>query len=239
MWWRGIEAAPFGPKPVRKLLIARGFGGFFGAYGMYYSLQYLPIAEATVLTFLAPTVACWACSILIKEPFTRMEQIAAGVSLTGVVLIARPTSLVQGHTDTAPVASGAADGTLMTNATMPSEIQQLADVSPTQRLIAVGVALIGVLGAACAYTTIRWIGKRAHPLISVNYFAGWCTFVSLVAVFTVPGVGFRLPSSSQEWGYLLFLGISGFWMQIFLTAGMSNLQELRDSAVSRRLWNFF
>ena len=43
MWWRGIQSAPFGPKPVRKLLVARGFGGFFGAYGMYYSLQYLPI----------------------------------------------------------------------------------------------------------------------------------------------------------------------------------------------------
>lgn len=227
MWWRGIESAPLGPKPVRKLLVARGFGGFFGVYGVYYSLQYLPIAEATVLTFLAPTVACWACSILIKEPFTRMERIAAGVSFTGVILIARPTSLFQGHTDSVPIASGAADEALVTNATVSTNAQQLDDVSATQRLIAVGVALIGVLGAACAYTTIRWIGKRAHPLISVNYFAAWCTFVSLVAVFAIPGVGFRLPSSLREWAYLLFLGICGFVMQIMLTAGLAHEKSSR------------
>ncbi len=227
MWWRGIDSAPFGPKPVRKLLVARGFGGFFGVYGIYYSLQYLPIADATVITFLAPSVACFACSILIEEPFTRMEQIAAGVSLTGVILIARPTSLFQGHTDPIPTASGAADGALLTNATVSADVQQVDGVSATQRLIAVGVALIGVLGAACAYTTIRWIGKRAHPLISVNYFAGWCTFVSLVAVFAIPGVGFRLPSSLQEWGYLLFLGICGFAMQIMLTAGLAHEKSSR------------
>lgn len=156
MWLRGIKHAPFGPKPVRKLLIARGFGGFFGVYGMYYSLQYLPISEATVITFLAPTVACWACSILIKEPFTRMEQIAAGVSLSGVVMIARPTSLFQGHTDSAPIANGGADATPLTNGTVPADAQRLGNVSTTQRMVAVGVALIGVLGAACAYTTIRW-----------------------------------------------------------------------------------
>jgi hypothetical protein len=27
---------------------------FFGVFGMYYSLQYLPLADCTVLTFLAP-----------------------------------------------------------------------------------------------------------------------------------------------------------------------------------------
>ena len=156
MWFRGIENAPFGPKPVRKLLIARGFGGFFGVYGMYYSLKFLPIAEATVITFLAPTVACWACSILINEPFTRMEQIAAGVSLSGVVLIARPTSFFQGHGDSAPIASGGADAASLTNGTVSVDVQKTGGVSATQHLIAVGVALIGVLGAACAYTTIRW-----------------------------------------------------------------------------------
>ena len=34
-WLARVEGAPFGPKEVRKLLIARGVGGFFGVYGMY------------------------------------------------------------------------------------------------------------------------------------------------------------------------------------------------------------
>ena len=34
-WLAKVEGAPFGPKEVRNLLIARGVGGFFGVYGMY------------------------------------------------------------------------------------------------------------------------------------------------------------------------------------------------------------
>ena len=156
-----------------------------------------------------------------------MQQIAAAVSFTGVIMIARPTSLFQSDADPAPSAINAAVNVPITNATNSADSNGLYDVSATQRLLAVGVALIGVLGAACAYTTIRWIGKRAHPLISVNYFAGWCTIVSLVAVFAIPGVGFRLPSGLQEWGYLLFLGICGFVMQIMLTAGLAHEKSSR------------
>lgn len=80
------------------------------------------------------------------------------------------------------------------------------NVTPAQRLAAVGLALVGVFGSVCAFTTIRWIGKRAHPLISVNYFAVWCTIVSTIAQFTLPGVGFLLPADAREWGMLIFLG---------------------------------
>ena len=30
MWWTKVEHFPFGPKEVRLLLCARGFGGFLG-----------------------------------------------------------------------------------------------------------------------------------------------------------------------------------------------------------------
>jgi drug/metabolite transporter (DMT)-like permease len=182
------------------------------------SLLYLPLADATVITFLAPSLACWACSFLINEPFTRMEQIAAYVSLFGVVLIARPVSLfasMRSHSDeSVPPASGDGD-ILPSNKTIASPDRLAADydaVTPQQRAMAVGIAMLGVLGAAGAYTTIRWIGKRAHPLISVNYFATWCTIVSIVAMFTIPGVGFLLPRYFRDWCYLIFLGICGFVM---------------------------
>ncbi len=34
-WLAKVEHAPFGPRGIWKLLIARGVGGFFGVYGMY------------------------------------------------------------------------------------------------------------------------------------------------------------------------------------------------------------
>lgn len=176
------------------------------------SLLYLPLADATVITFLAPPLACWVCSILIKEPFTRIEKIGALVSFIGVIFIARPTTFFSGSAS-APPASGNSDMTPATNGTATApDASSYENVTPTQRLAAVGIALIGVLGAVCAYTTIRWVGKRAHPLISVNYFAAWCTFVSLVMQFALPGVGFLLPADLKEWGYLIFLGTCGFVM---------------------------
>lgn len=226
MYWKKIPDFPFGARGIRPLLVARGLGGFFGVFGMYYSLLYLPLADATVITFLAPGIACWACSYILKEPFTRMEQIAAYVSLFGVVLIARPTSFFTiGHGDIQPnpLASGDGDVSSAVNGTspaVPSSAYDFSNVTAEQRAKGVAVAMLGVLGAASAYTTLRWIGRRAHPLISVNYFATWCTIVSIVMMFVLPGVGFLLPANPKEWGYLFFLGICGFVMQFLLASGL-------------------
>jgi drug/metabolite transporter (DMT)-like permease len=148
-----------------------------------------------------------------------MEQIAAYVSLFGVVLIARPISLFSflSH-DKDSVLPTTGDSNLTSspaNTTTDIPHRFAADydsVTPAQRAAAVGIAMLGVFGAAGAYTTIRWIGKRAHPLLSVNYFAVWCTIVSIVMMFALPDVGFLLPKSLEDWAYLIFLGVCGFVM---------------------------
>ncbi|KAG8622886.1 hypothetical protein KVT40_001274 [Elsinoe batatas] len=228
MWWAKTPHFPFGAKEVRWLLVARGIGGFFGVFGMYYSLMALPISDATVITYLAPGLSCWACSILIKEPFTHVEKIGTFVSLFGVVFIARPASLLgvltgDGVDSPEEIAAGNPEATPpVANATVTGHgAGDFDSVTPDQRIAAVGMALIGVMGAVVAFTTIRWIGKRAHPLISVSYFSAWCTLVSIVAMLTIPGIGFLLPADLKEWGMLLFLGSCGFVMQFLLAAGLS------------------
>jgi drug/metabolite transporter (DMT)-like permease len=151
---------------------------------------------------------------LIKEPFTRIEKIATVISFTGVILIARPSSFFSSPGDVP--ASGDGDMVPGTNVTTPiktpSDASDYDNVTAEQRLQAVALAMLGVCGTVVAFTTIRWIGKRAHPLISVNYFAAWCTVVSFVMQFILPGVGFLLPADAKEWAYLIFLGICGFVM---------------------------
>jgi drug/metabolite transporter (DMT)-like permease len=56
---------------------------------MWYSMMYLPLAEATVITFLAPSVAGYLCHLVLKDPFTRKEQLGSFVALAGVILIAQ------------------------------------------------------------------------------------------------------------------------------------------------------
>lgn len=222
LWWKKIPS-PLGIKGIRWLLIARSVAGFFGIYGMYFSLQYLPIADASVITFLAPSVASYACYVFLKEPFPRSAQYASLVSLFGVILIARPTSFfsrssppavefpVPSNNSTAPPAYGA-DFPIPTSA---------------QRLSAVAVAMLGVFGSAGAFTTIRWIGNRAHPLISVNYFAMMCTVISTLALSLAQPLNlsstlhFALPAGIRQWLMLLFLGVCGFIMQFLLTMGLA------------------
>jgi len=142
MWKANVPHFPIGAKGIRLLLVARGLSGFFGIFGTYYSLQYLSIADAVVLQFLAPSVASYACYLFLREPFPRSSQYASLISLLGVILIARPFS--GGNTPTS-----AGDGTGL-DADFPT---------PTsgQRLSAVAVAMLGVLGTAGAFTSIRWV----------------------------------------------------------------------------------
>lgn len=213
MWYARVPA-PFGTRPVLHLLITRAVFGFLGVYGMYYSVQYLPLAEATVVTFLAPIMTCYACSLLIPgETFTTRQQLAALVSLAGVVLIAQPFRVRQrneneGQGDT----PGSADS--------------------YHHILATVVAFVGVIGAAGAYTSIRMIGKRAHALVSVTYFSSVTTIISLIAMVAFPWVPFRLPSGVLEWSLMVGLGVCGFLLQFLLTAGLSYVPP-REVAASK------
>ena len=221
LWSKSIPHFPLGPPgKVRLLLIARGLFGFLGVFGLYFSLLYLPISEATILTFLAPIGSCYAFSLLLPdETFSKQQQIAGFVSLFGVVFIARPVSLFSGGYE-GPMPNP--EISLSSNATTPAtEIDGVLQPTSAQHLKAVGIAMIGVVGAIGAMTSIRSIGTRAHALLSVNYFSAWCTFVSLMALLVVPSVEFRLPGNIMEWGLLSLLGCCGFIMQLLLTQGMA------------------
>lgn len=167
--------------------------------------------DAVVITFLAPTITGFACSVIpsLREPFTSAERFGGLVSLFGVMLIARPEFLFA----IIPGFGSPEDDQIMS--------KQIPTITPAQRVYAVSIALIGVFGAATAYTTIRWIGNRAHPLISVTYFSGLVTMVSVAVLTLVPSTGgFVIPSGRLEWGLLTGIGVSGFAMQFLLTKGL-------------------
>ncbi|KAG2155321.1 integral membrane protein DUF6 [Suillus bovinus] len=184
----------FGPRGVRMLLIIRGITGFFGLCGMYLSLQYLSVADATVLGFLKPLTTAIAGYVLLREGYSVIQAVAGVFSLLGVVLIARPPFLFKF------IPSANPDGFYLPEAT------------PMQRLVAVGAGMIGVVGATGGYTSIRAIGKRAHPMHVMTFFSLWCTIMASLgmAVFDIPVV------YPRSWRWLLLLlmnGVFGFLAQ--------------------------
>jgi drug/metabolite transporter (DMT)-like permease len=175
-----------------------------------------------VITFLAPSVASYGCYLFLREPFSKSAQYASLISLLGVVLIARPTSFL---TQPDPTPSLPSNTTITTEAA--SYDASFPVPTSAQRLSAVAVAMVGVLGGAGALTAIRWIGNQAHPLISVNYFSILCTVISgLVLSLSKPlhlsdSLTFVLPNGSRQWFLILFLGTCGFIMQYLLTKGLA------------------
>lgn len=225
MWYAKVPH-PFGVREVRSLLVLRGVSGFLGVFGLYYSLAFLPLSEATVLTFLAPILCCYACSLVMPgEVFTRKQQLAGVLSLVGVILIARPMSLFFNGTGVSPEAFIPDSAALSISNAMADEPDIPAhtpkEVSPEERFIAILAALVGVIGATLAYTCIRKIGQRAHPLVSVTYFSSLTTIISLFAVLLLPSVSFRLPGNWTEFLLLFGLGSCGFLLQFLLTAGLA------------------
>jgi drug/metabolite transporter (DMT)-like permease len=165
-------------------------------------VHYLPLAEATVFRFLVPIVTAWVCSLLLGTMFGWKELWAGIFALVGVVIIAHPAAIFGDKANSTNAGNG------------------VGEVTPTQRLIAVAISVLGVLGASGAYTMIRVIGDRAHALISVNYFAIVSTVGSTLILLITPQIGFVLPQSPREWTLLFLLGVLGFILQFLLTAGL-------------------
>ncbi|KAF3070352.1 hypothetical protein GL218_00199 [Daldinia childiae] len=239
IWWKRIPHGVLGHKDIRWLLVLRGFSGFFGIYGMWYSVKYIPLAEATVITFLAPNITGYLCHIFMHEPFTRVEQLSSLVALAGVVLITRPASLFS------DAASSSAASNIVTEAVVNATVEATSypggeHISTSaERLKAIGVALLGVLGAAVAFTTLRCIGKRAHPLISVNYFSSWSLIVTTTTLSLAPMLDYgqpdlrlELPHSIRQCALLIAVAACGVIMQILMTAGLSIEKSNRATAMT-------
>jgi drug/metabolite transporter (DMT)-like permease len=92
---RRAGVSPWGHD--RKWLWIRGGLGFAGLSCVYAAVTHLPLAEATVFQYLHPPITAILAGLFLGETLTRRLLTATGLSLVGVVLVARP-SVVFGST---------------------------------------------------------------------------------------------------------------------------------------------
>lgn len=184
------------------------------------SLSYLNISDATVITFVIPTITALVCFVWLREPFTTREALAALIAFSGVLLVARPTWLFP-NPPLDPI-TGEPEPNLLSLMldTRSAPAATPTPISPSQRTIAVLTAILGAFGASTAYATIRVIGKRAHSLISVNYFAAIATVGSALVLLIHPDLHFVMPEDAAQWGLIAIIGLTGFLLQFLLTEGL-------------------
>ncbi|KAI5966386.1 uncharacterized protein KGF55_000695 [Candida pseudojiufengensis] len=212
---KSIEQAPFGPPKLRKLLIIRGIVGFFGVFGMYFSLQYLSLSDAVSITFLVPMSTAFLAFIILKEKYSILEAICSIFSLGGVLLIAKPSFIFGKEIEK----ENGGD-------------ESIESSSSEKRILATVIGLIGVLGASSVYIILRKIGMNAHPLLSVSYFALTCCIITFISILIIPSLSFVLPQNSYQWFLFSIIGFSGFFMQFSLTAGIQRVKAARASLMT-------
>ncbi|KAI1091313.1 hypothetical protein F5B19DRAFT_503272 [Rostrohypoxylon terebratum] len=188
----------FGSPDVRGLILLRALGGTCGASGFFFSMKYLNLSEATALNFLGPLGSLILTRYLSFATVQWTDCLGAIGALGGVVLISQPEEIF-----------GSVQAT-----------QRDVSSDPAANMKGLAFAVLGLCGGVITITSIRCIGKRAHPLTSVNVFAWSLATVSWIGLMLVPGLTW--PRNPLTWLCLAYIGICGLSMEFTLTVGISS-----------------
>lgn len=221
-----IPQAPFGARPIRKLLCLRGLVGFVGIVGSYYSLQYLSLSDAIAISFSIPMVTGIFAWIFLGERYTCTEGVCGLFALCGVVMIAKPSFFF---------------GDALTQT---SNNEAIESANTNKRLISTGAGVVGVIGGAFVYIVLRKIGHAAHPLLSISYYSLLSVILTLFAFVFIPEVKFAIPRSPRQWFLLGMIGLFGFLLQLLLTFGVQRVKASKAALLNYTniifclLWDF-
>jgi len=188
---------PWGQR--RGLLVLRGVIGTAALLCVFAALALLPLAPATVLQYLQPTFTALLAWLLLRERIGLRMVLAALLGMLAVVVLCSPQEL-----------SGL-----------------LGRGGPALPLAGIALAIAGALLSACAYVSVRALGRSEHPLVIVFYFPLVGLVLTLPAVLLQP----VWPSPSQA---LALLGVGLFTQlgQIGITRGLLGMPAGRATAMS-------
>ena len=93
-------------RPHLGLHVTRTLGGWGGLVLMFAAVSYIPLADATAISFLNPVFAMIFAIALLGERVGPWRWLAAGIALIGAVILLRPTP--EGFQPAALLALGAA-----------------------------------------------------------------------------------------------------------------------------------
>ncbi|XP_049615266.1 solute carrier family 35 member G1 [Syngnathus scovelli] len=196
-----------GPRNKRPYLMLRGFLGSNAMILLFYAVQQMPLADATVIMFSNPVFTSLLAWVFLKEKCTIWDCVFTVFTLTGVILIARPPFLFGEH------------------------IQGI-EGNYTNHIKGTIAAFAGAIGAACTMVVLRKIGKSVHYYLSVWYYAV-IGFIECVITVSILGE-WKLPFCGQDRWLLMLIAVLGIAGQSFLTKALQR-EEAGPVALTRTM----
>lgn len=182
-----------GPRDKRVYLVLRGLLGSNAMILLFYAVQQMPLADATVIMFSNPVFTSVLAWIFLKEKCTIWDCVFTVFTITGVILIARPPFIFGKHL------SG-------------------IESNYSNHIKGAVAAFAGAIGAACTIVILRKIGKSVHYYLSVWYYA----VIGLIeCIITVSILGeWKIPSCGRDRWMLMLIAVLGIAGQTFLTKAL-------------------
>uniref|UniRef100_UPI003AB0AAB2 solute carrier family 35 member G1 n=1 Tax=Centroberyx gerrardi TaxID=166262 RepID=UPI003AB0AAB2 len=182
-----------GPRDKRVYLVLRGFLGSNAMILLYYAVQQMPLADATVIMFSNPVFTSLLAWIFLKEKCTIWDCVFTVFTITGVILIARPPFLF-------------------------GERLHGIEGNYNKHIKGTIAAFAGALGAACTFVVLRKMGKSVHYYLSVWYYAV-IGFIECVIVLSALGE-WTVPFCGRDRWILMLIAVLGIAGQTFLTKAL-------------------
>ena len=173
---------------------------------VFAALAQLPLAAATVLQYLQPTFTALLAWLLLREKVGPRILLAALLGWMAVVVLSNPTEL----------------------AGMLGPLAALLGATATPLPVAgVLLAIAGAVLSACAYVSVRALGRTEHPLVIVFYFP-------LVGLLLTAPLVMLQPVWPTAWEALALVGVGLFTQlgQLGVTNGLLGMPAARATALS-------
>ncbi|XP_069095947.1 solute carrier family 35 member G1 [Pleurodeles waltl] len=196
-----------GPKGQRIYLVLRGFLGSSAMIMLYYALQSMPLADATVITFCSPAFTSIFACIFLKEKCTLWDVFFMAFTISGVVLIARPPFLFGTHFEG-------------------------IEGDYTTHLKGTLAAVASAIGAASTIVVLRKMGKSVHYSLSIWYYAVFGLIECTIALFIMNE--WTIPFCGIDRWFLVAIGLLGLGGQTFLVKALQ-VEKAGPVAVMRTM----
>ncbi|XP_041066025.1 solute carrier family 35 member G1 [Carcharodon carcharias] len=182
-----------GPKGRRVLVFMRGIFGSTAMMLLFYAIQQMPLADATVIMFSNPVFVTIFAWIFLKERCSWWDPIFIVFTLTGVILIARPPFIF---------------GSLVSG----------VEVDYKNRIKGTTAAFASAICAALTLIVIRKMGKSVSYIISIWYYSLIGLIMSVIVVSAIQE--WSLPFCGMDRAFLILIAICGIGGQVFLTKAL-------------------
>lgn len=191
----------------------------------YYALKLIPLGDATTIRFSLPIWTLIISYLVLNESCSLLKICSVIISITGVVLIAKPNDCIYAfYTIGAqlglakmPELANATESPSATLVIVESEDEVVVSTTPAQHLEGCLLALSSSIFLSMSLIALR-LCKKTSAEVTIFWLSVWSILVGTMTLLALNE--FRFPNNWLDALYILLNGLCGALGQWFITSAL-------------------